>query len=211
MSAALGAALKKIAIAILTDKRALKAIGMTILVLIVALLLPLMAMMAIFTGDIVLDTNALMAQIQQNLSASDIAMLTKIEDTMDAIETALEDKEMPSRVKEAQALYIMALYDHSNQSNFVSKLVGCFRENQSDAQLIARVNQTFGTNIQVEEFTRITVPQERYRADQGSNETHCTGHALSAATRRQIPMCLIFVLARECPKAPLVRGAGKNL
>ena len=143
MSAALGAALKKIAVAILTDKRALKAIGMTILVLIVALLLPLMAMMAIFTGDIVLDTNALMAQIQQNLSASDIAMLTKIEDTMDAIETALEDKEMPSRVKEAQALYIMALYDHSNQSNFVSKLVGCFRENQSDAQLIARVNQTF--------------------------------------------------------------------
>ena len=157
MSAALGAALKKIAIAILTDKRALKAIGMTILVLIVALLLPLMAMMAIFTGDIVLDTNALMAQIQQNLSASDIAMLTKIEATMDAIETALEDKEMPSRVKEAQALYIMALYDHSNQSNFVSKLVGCFRENQSDAQLIARVNQTFGTNIQVEEFTRIAV------------------------------------------------------
>lgn len=47
MSAALGAALKKIAIAILTDKRALKAIGMTILVLIVALLLPLMAMMEI--------------------------------------------------------------------------------------------------------------------------------------------------------------------
>ena len=60
MSAALGAALKKIAVAILTDKRALKAIGMTILVLIVALLLPLMAMMAIFTGDIVLDTNTLM-------------------------------------------------------------------------------------------------------------------------------------------------------
>ena len=52
MSAAIGAALKKIAVAILTDKRALKAIGMAILVIIVALLLPLMAMMAILSGDI---------------------------------------------------------------------------------------------------------------------------------------------------------------
>ena len=60
MSAALGAALKKIAVALLTDKRVLKAIGMTVLVLIVALLLPLMAMMAILSGDIELDTDELM-------------------------------------------------------------------------------------------------------------------------------------------------------
>ena len=57
MSAAIGAALKKIAVALLTDKKVLKAIGMTVLVLIVALLLPLMAMMAILSGDIELDTD----------------------------------------------------------------------------------------------------------------------------------------------------------
>ena len=68
MSAALGAALKKIAVALLTDKRVLKAIGMTVLVLIVALLLPLMAMMAILSGDIELDTDALMEQIEINLN-----------------------------------------------------------------------------------------------------------------------------------------------
>ena len=155
MSAALGAALKKIAVALLTDKRVLKAIGMTVLVLIVALLLPLMAMMAILSGDIELDTDALMEQIEINLTANDIAMLTHIEDTMEAIDTALTDAEMPSRVGEAQALYIMALYDHSGSSNFVSRLVSCFWENQTDTQLINAVNSEFGTNIAVEEFSRI--------------------------------------------------------
>ena len=104
MSAAIGAALKKIAVALLTDKKVLKAIGMTVLVLIVALLLPLMAMMAILSGDIELDTDELMDRIEANLSANELAMLTTIEDTMEAIDTALTDAEMPSRVGEAQAL-----------------------------------------------------------------------------------------------------------
>ena len=107
MSAAIGAALKKIAVALLTDKKVLKAIGMTVLVLIVALLLPLMAMMAILSGDIELDTDELMDRIEANLSANELAMLTTIEDTMEAIDTALTDAEMPSRVGEAQALYII--------------------------------------------------------------------------------------------------------
>ena len=155
MSAAIGAALKKIAVALLTDKKVLKTLGMAILVLIVALLLPLMAMMAILTGDIELDTGELMGRIEANLSVSDLAMLTSIQDTMDGIETALTDAEMPSRVREAQALYIMALYDKSGSSNFVSRLVSCFWENQTDTQLINAVNSEFGTNIAVEEFSRL--------------------------------------------------------
>lgn len=155
MSATIGAALKKIATALLTDKRVLKAIGMTVLVLIVALLLPVMAMMAILSGDIELDTGELMDRIEANMSASDLAMLTTIQDTMEAIDTALTDAEMPSRVREAQALYIMALYNKSGSSNFVSRLVSCFWENQTDAQLINAVNSEFGTNIAVEDFSHV--------------------------------------------------------
>ncbi len=155
MSAAIGAALKKIGAALLTDKNVLKTIGMVILVLVVALLLPLMAVMAILSGDIQLDTDALKEQIEINLTANDIIMLTRIEDTMEAIDTALTDAQMPSRVGEAQALYIMALYNHSGSSNFVSRLVSCFRENQTDTQLINAVNSEFGTSIAVEEFSRI--------------------------------------------------------
>lgn len=155
MSAAIGAALKKIAVALLTDKKVLKTLGMAILVVIVALLLPIMAMMAILSGDIDLDSGELMDRIEANLSDSDLAMLTTIQDTMEAIDTALTDAEMPSRVREAQALYIMALYDKSGSSNFVSRLVSCFWDNQTDTQLINAVNSKFGTNISVEEFSRV--------------------------------------------------------
>jgi hypothetical protein len=87
MGAAIGAALKKIGAALLTDKNVLKTIGMVILVIVVALLLPLMAMMAILSGDIQLDADTLMEQIEINLTANDIIMLTRIEDTMEAIAT----------------------------------------------------------------------------------------------------------------------------
>ncbi len=153
MSAALGAALKKIAVALLTDKRVLKTVGM--IVLVVALLLPLMAMLAILSGDVELDVGKLQQQIAANLSSEERSMLQSIEDTMNALDTAMDDAGMPSRVVEAQALYIMALYDQSGQTNFVSRLVSCFWEDQTDAQLIAAVNAEFGTNISVEEFTRV--------------------------------------------------------
>ena len=155
MSAAVGAALKKIAVALLTDKGVLKSLGMVILVLLVTLLLPLMALVAVLSGNVELDTNALMSRIEANLSDSDRAMLTAVEDTMDAIETALTEAQMPDRVAEAQALYIMALYDKSGSTDFVPRLVSCFSEGQTDAQLINAVNTEFGTNITVEEFSHV--------------------------------------------------------
>lgn len=161
MSAALGAALKKIAVALLTDKRVLKTVGMIVLVLIVALLLPLMAMLAILSGDVELDVGKLQQQITANLSSEERSMLQGIEDTMNAIDTTLTDAGMPSRVVEAQALYIMALYDQSGQTNFVSRLVSCFWEDPTDAQLIAAVNAEFGTNISVDEFSYVA---ERLRS-----------------------------------------------
>ena len=44
------------------------------------------------------------------------------------------------KAKEAQVLYVLALSDHASQADFVSKLVGCFAEEQADEQLIAAVN-----------------------------------------------------------------------
>lgn len=155
MSAALGAALKKIAVALLTDKRVLKSVGMIVLVLIVALLLPLMALIAILSGNVELDVGKLQQQITANLSSEERSMLQGIEDTMNAIDAAMTEAGKPSRVVEAQALYIMALYDQSSQTDFVSRLVSCFWEDPTDAQLIAAVNAEFGSDIAVEEFSQV--------------------------------------------------------
>lgn len=161
MSMTVGAALKKVAVARLTDKSTLKKLGTAVLVLLVALLMPIMAMLTVLSGEAQLDVDALMDQIHANLSVSDIAMLTSVENNMNAIETALTDAGLSSRTTEAQALYIMALYDQSEQMDFISRLVSCFQEGQTDAQLISAVNDTFGTSIETSEFTNV---MKNYRA-----------------------------------------------
>ena len=61
----------------------------------------------------------------------------------------------PNRVKEAQVLYVLALSDYSREDGFTDKLVDCFADNQTDEQLILAVNETFGTDINSEDFTKI--------------------------------------------------------
>lgn len=153
MGAAVGAALKKVALILLTDKDTLKAVGMIALTIIIAVLLPTMAVVGIFSGTIELDTDTLRQEIVANLSAEDMTMLLGVEDTMIQLDDALTEAELSGRVTEAQALYIMALFEYSSQSDFVARLASCFWDGQSDAQLICAVNAEFGTAIDPAEFT----------------------------------------------------------
>lgn len=153
MGGAVGAALKKIAVIIVSDRDNLKTVGMIVLTLLVALIMPITAVLGIFSGTIELDEDALRRQIVANLSAEDIALLSGIEDTMLDLENAMTEAGFSSRATEAQVLYILALFEYSSQPDFVVRLVSCFREGQSDAKLIATVNAAFGTDIDAGEFT----------------------------------------------------------
>ncbi len=155
MSVTVGAALKKVAVALLSDRRILKGVLMTVLVIVVAICMPMVAVVAVFSGSLQLDVDVLVEEIEENLTPAEVVMLTNVENTMDAIETAMIDAELPHRAIEAQVLYIMALYDYAGQPNFVRRLVSCFSEEQTDAQLISAVNRAFGTDIAVEDYTRI--------------------------------------------------------
>ena len=78
-----------------------------------------------------------------------------IEDTMNAIQTEMTKAGFPERVKEAQVLFVLALSDYAREPDFVTKLVSCFVKDQTDEQLIARVNETFGTELGVEDFSKV--------------------------------------------------------
>ena len=106
MSVTVGAALKKIAVALLSDKKTLKKAAMAILVVIVALFMPMAAIITVFSGTLKLDVGALQEQIAEEMSDGDRQMLQQVEDNMNAIQTALRDADMPSRVREAQVLYL---------------------------------------------------------------------------------------------------------
>ena len=155
MSATVAAALKKIAVALLMDKKALKTIGGIVLGVLLIIIMPIVAVVNILGGGIEIDTGRLQTMVVDDLSAEERAKLQAVEDTMVAIEDAMVAAGFPARVKEAQVLYILALYDHAQADDFVDKLVWCFAEDQTDAQLIAAVNAAFGKELAAEDYSRI--------------------------------------------------------
>ena len=155
LSAAVGAALKKVLVAILTEPKVLKNILFAILVVVVAMILPTVFVVSIFSGDFEVDTASLQQYVEDNLSAADIVLLTNVENTMEAIEEAMIEAELGSEARTAQVLYVLALSDYASQPGFVSRLVSCFRPEQTDSQLVNAVNAEFGTNIQLQDFSNV--------------------------------------------------------
>lgn len=155
MGITVGAALKKVASALLSDPEVLKKVLFAILVVLVALLLPMVMVVCLFSGRFQVDTAELQRHVEANLTASDIQLLRSVEDTMTEIENAMIDAELGGEVGAAQALYIMALYEYAGQPGFVSRLVSCFGAEQTDDQLVANVNAAFGTDIVVQDFSNV--------------------------------------------------------
>lgn len=131
MGITVGAAMKKVAAILLSDPKTLKKVLFAFLVVLVALLLPMVMVVCLFSGKFRVDTEDLQRHVEANLTAADVQLLRSVEDTMAEIEFAMIDAELSSEVGAAQALYIMALYDYSSQPGFVSRLVSCFGAEQT--------------------------------------------------------------------------------
>ena len=71
MSATVAAALKKIAVALLTDKKALKTIGGIVLGVLIIIIMPIVAVVSLFNGGIEIDTDRLQTMVVENLSAEE--------------------------------------------------------------------------------------------------------------------------------------------
>ncbi len=155
MSATVAAALKKAAVYILTDKKTLKTVLGIVLGAIIIIIMPILAVLGIFNGNIEIDTDRLQQMVVENLSAEEQAKLQFVEDTMYGIETAMKDAGMNVKTKEAQVIYILALSDKAHESDFISKLVGCFSADQTDEQLISSINSAFGTQLTVDDFSNV--------------------------------------------------------
>ena len=152
MSATVAAVLKKIAVYIFTDKKALKTVGGIVLGIIITIIMPIATVIGIFNGNINIDTDRLQTMGVQNLSAEEKGKLQFVEDTMNSINEKMKAAGFNGRIKEAQVLYVLVLSDFSHNPDFEDKLVACFQENQTDGQLIAAVNSAFGTQLTAEDF-----------------------------------------------------------
>ena len=142
---AVGAALKKVATYILTDKKALKVVGLIVGIILVIILLPIGALLAIFNGGIEIDTGRLDEIYQERQ--------IQLVEIWESVESAMTDAGFDqTRIDEAQALFIFGLSEHVGEGGFADDLVSCFEEEQTDSELIDAVNSKFGTSIEVEDF-----------------------------------------------------------
>lgn len=154
MSVSAAAVIKKVAVAILSDDKARKKIGIFILSILVGLLMPIAAVLAVFSGSLNFDSDDLQ-EVIDNLDEEEIAKLQQVQDTLDAIEEAMRDADMHSRYEEAQVLYMFGLYEYQDEDDFVDRLVGCFEEDQTDYELIDEVNDEFDCDLDPVEYLRI--------------------------------------------------------
>ena len=138
--------IKKVASVVLSDKKGRKAVLMIVGIVLVIIILPIIALLGIFSGGIDLGLNDINSLVQEQQQVGE-STLVAIEEQM------LEAGYSELRVEEAQAVYLLALFDKSDEDQFVERLVGCFEEEQTDAELISAVNAEFGTAITPSEFT----------------------------------------------------------
>lgn len=154
MSAAVAAALKKIAASLLSNPKVFRTIAGIILGIVIIFVMPIAAVIGFFNGDVKMNTDRLQG-IFENMSDEDIEKFQEIETMMQLIEDGMTEAGFEERIKEAQVLYILALYDYSKDDEFVQTLVACFTDEQTYEELIETVNSVFGTDISVEEFSDI--------------------------------------------------------
>ena len=158
MSATVAAALKRIAVAVFTDKKSRKTVIGLILGIIVVIAMPIAVFISALNMSADMDSGDLKRFACEELTDEEKAELQTVEDTMKAIETAMTEKGFTAeKTKEAQALYIFFLYEQSGDESFAEKLSACFAENQTDEQLIAAVNSVFGTELKAEDYRKILI------------------------------------------------------
>lgn len=154
MNPAVAAVAKKVAAKVLSNKKASKVVVGIVLVAIIIIFIPICLILVIFDNATTLDLSGLSSAVISQMDQDQLDDLQHINDTMTAIESAMTSAGFTgARITEAYVLFNVSLYDQSNDPGFVDKLVGCFQQGQTDAQLIAAVNQTFSINISSSEFS----------------------------------------------------------
>lgn len=140
--------LKKVTVAVVSDKKGRKVVVGVILGVLFMVMMPIVAVLGIFSGGIDLGLDNINSLIQERQSVGETT-LTKIEESM------FELGYPELKVEEAQAIYMFVLFDKTEEENVAERLVGCFEFEQTDEELVNNLNAEFGTNLLPSEFTQV--------------------------------------------------------
>lgn len=142
--------------AILTNKNALKKALTVILVILLVILMPVIAIISFFSGGISVDTAGLSQKIEAQLTAEERAKISKAEELLKKVESEIKKKKYTDdQILQSRVITVLFLQDKVSDKNFVTKLVNCFKKDQTTTSLISNVNRTFSKTIEVEDFEKL--------------------------------------------------------
>jgi hypothetical protein len=169
------AVVKRLLLAVLTDKKALKRIGGIMLGIAVLIMMPIGALTALLSGGIALDPDELKQEVAALMSGEDIAGRELLSEKLSEISEAMEAAGFAEYVKPAQNISIVFLSDRLEDDGFAETLAGCFQSGQTTESFLTVVNATFGVEIAKEELTAVAgdlaIEPETGEADTSKDET----------------------------------------
>ena len=138
--------LKKVGVAVLSNKKGRKTFLYIILTVTIIVMLPAIAVMGIFSNDVRIDTSEIegIMQEREKIEAERHAEI-------DRVMAAAGYGEL--KIREAQAIYSFALFDIAGD-DLARKLFECFSA-ETDKELVEKINATFGINFSYEEIAAI--------------------------------------------------------
>ena len=179
LSAAASAALKKIATAAATDKNVAKTIGGIALGVILVLITPILAIIAVFQGGAQMDLTAMAAQAQNE-------QLAYFEQVMLVIEDEISAQGLKMDPLKAQVIYLCALQGRENNEGFYTDYVSCFAEDQDPYKTIKEAFGVAFTEDDIEKIEQlIGLAQEAQKGP--SNNVHARILELTADDDTPLP------------------------
>lgn len=138
--------LKKVGAVVLSNKKGRKTVLYILLTVTIIVMLPMIAVMGIFSNDVRIDTSEIEGIIQERekIEAERHAEIARI--MTDAGYSEI-------KIREAQAIYSFALFDIAGD-DLAQKLSDCFTA-ETDEELVEKINAAFGTNFAHEEIVAI--------------------------------------------------------
>ena len=133
---------------ILTNKKVMKKVLIVVVSLIMALLLPVIAVISVLQGNVNIDYNKLQEMVVENMTDEQKAQLAATEKLMNDIESEMKKKDFTDeQVLQARVITVTALGEKVKEKDFIKDLVSCFAKDQTEKNLISNINRKFNGSV----------------------------------------------------------------
>ena len=167
MSVTLAVVAKKVAVALLTDKRTWQLIGGIVAGVALLILAPILVLMSLFGGGntISIDTNQIIAGLPSQVQSQ----IVQTDDALAAIKEEITSRELDVDTIKAQVIYIYTLAgkEQSNES-FYRDYISCFIDSKDDKALFDAIEIQFGIEIPESDRAKILEYYSSLQSQEGS-------------------------------------------